>query len=434
MTGSQTRTIGLTFILAIALFWTVGISSARAELPVPRVLDLSAEFGDVGPKFSFIVFGDTRSSKEPDPCDKSNPAANTRIGKDYYNSCYRDALLDDIAGKIAQGTQAEFAMFTGDLTYFGGEKEQWEHFEKSFKDIGAPGAGLSPRVFPALGNHELWDSTKELKKNGKNLTYFDQTFPFLQADIEGKPDRLHYYAFYIGKNLFITLCSGGTHSRYGAYDSTAAARLAVGDPDWLCEQDNYKKQMAWMKSVIEEGIEKNGVTNIFVQYHKPSFSRSKHPPLAIDSDPLTELDKLKARRSDLNIFVFNGHNHTTELFKSKANVVVLIAGGGGAGQPAKLQKIESNDEIKVWNKFDEAFKPSELFWEKAGAGNRHYRVNYFVAEVRGENVVLQEYCLDPNGVSPVFIEGVEISAAGELKSKGGNHCNMGSIPPEKSGP
>ena len=189
--------------------------------------------------------------------------------------------------------------------------------------------------------------------------------------------------------------------------------------------------MKWMRKVIEYGIKYKDVNKIFVQYHKPSYSRFKHEALAETNDPLKILREYKSKHGpSFDVFVFNSHNHTTELYnteqeKPEEGVIVLVAGGGGA--PQKIcEECEPAKET-----------PPELFWQKIG--ERHKRVNFFEVTVMKDtvmkdNVKMVENCLIKDSDPPEFRPAVEISSNGEvtlpIDREDLEECNL-AISPEK---
>ena len=329
--------------------------------------------------YDFIVMGDTRNAN-PDPDSWESKHA---VGwKHIRNDAFYDmrALLNE---------DASFVMFTGDLPWIGSESEYWDEIRKNIP------SGYrnpeSPQFFPVLGNHELWQQTGEPDP----MQNFSNTFPYLAGS-----DVYHNYYFKIGNSLFFNLCSGG-------YDN-AKHDFTHDDTTWNCKQHTYEEVMQAMGMIYGENTYRGRViNNIFIQYHKPSYSCDKHPPLYAGNDPLTELLKYKKDNPDLKIFVFNGHNHTTELYNPEDGVYVLVAGGGGAPQ-----KVTT----KTWHKQEE-----EIFWKNLKEPSGKYkRANYFRVFVDvDEDVEIQEMCLYLNEeVSEIYFgKGLMIDHTGTICDK-----------------
>jgi len=68
------------------------------------------------------------------------------------------------------------------------------------------------------------------------------------------------------------------------------------------------------------------------------------------------LKAFKRKHKNINITVFNGHNHTTEYYIIE-NIKTFVLGGGGATQ---YFSSRDNDEEKFWNKFNKNNK-KELY-------------------------------------------------------------------------
>ena len=71
-----------------------------------------------------------------------------------------------------------------------------------------------------------------------------------------------------------------------------------------------------------------GTRKVFISFHAPAFCRSGMGPIPESQNP----HKIIASYAkDLDIVVFNGHVHTTELYEVDG-VKYLLLGGGGAEQ------------------------------------------------------------------------------------------------------
>ncbi len=289
--------------------------------------------------FRFIVFGDVRNSNmkknrvtKGKPAGKAAPnevptpptgkgapeicrCENTKDGlTDAQYLALRDRTITEVCRRISE-TEAAFALFSGDMVYKGKSADDWNRVKRLAGD-------RMKLIYPVLGNHELWGGPEALKN-------FYGSFPQIApetAEVEKKP---HHYAFFAGKNAFIALCSGA----YGP-GGFNKEREASDDASWNCLQKDFKAQMAWTKQVLDYGRMKHDIDNVFIQYHKPSFSSFKHPPLSDAGNPIHTLKEYSDTVPALNFYVFNGHNHTTELYHpyEGSRIVVLVAGGGGAPQ------------------------------------------------------------------------------------------------------
>ena len=71
-----------------------------------------------------------------------------------------------------------------------------------------------------------------------------------------------------------------------------------------------------------------GTKKVFIAFHNPAFARSGMGAIPDDQNPHKTIG---AYAKDLDIVVFNGHVHTTELY-AVDGVKYLLLGGGGAEQ------------------------------------------------------------------------------------------------------
>jgi hypothetical protein len=114
---------------------------------------------------------------------------------------------------------------------------------------------------------------------------------------------------------------------------------------WFSDQPDFAAQMAGLTNWLQEAKDQ-GMKQVFVTYHKPSFCISGHGPLPEGHNPHPYL---KPFATDLDITVFNGHVHTTEMYLVDG-VRYLMLGGGGAPQV-----LEAGNPPQDY--------PKELYWK-----------------------------------------------------------------------
>ncbi len=410
--------ISLALLFLILFSFAAFSDSASIEKPA-RILQppdiISADDGS----FCFAVFGDSRTGKLFEKSLKKVRYGLKRFTEadiddeeDKEFVIYRNHLFNNIASNfttksgINKRGMFDFALFTGDFPRQG-TKNHWMEIKKGFLDKIPVEDGSPGRIYPVVGNHELWSGPYNEETYGiKNATkgaleiYFD-TFPHLVGDtgklaLDGGQEQagLHNYAFFVDQSVFVTLCTGNN-----IFDSCFPDH---GDRIFLCEQSSFGEQMKWFNKVLEYGINIKDTKNVFVQYHKPSYSTYKHKPLNQCCDPINVMSDYKSQFPYLNMFVFNGHNHTTELYRTDDGITVLVAGGGGAPQ------AESKAN-KDWSEYKDT--PKELFWDslKPHINKWQKRISYYVVTVNGADVELQEMCLTNIGNLPRFEEGIRIT-------------------------
>lgn len=365
----------------------------------PHLLTVPAQmFASSGP-LRFVVFGDSRARRCL--CDaklKPGKHCGVRYRSDAPKKISDCALVDQgpdlvmgaVAARLllhrAKPGSAHLILFTGDLVYRGSCTRDWDWARRVFLS-----KVDTRRVFPILGNHDTWHKRGEPPA----VPQYFRAFPHLKVSRGGGSQRPHYYAFRVGEALFVNLCSGGYPS------GGTAADFAQADREWLCEAASFDIQMRWMERVLAHGASL-GVRHVIVQYHKPSYSCSRHPPLGPKHDPLAKLRPFKKRHPKVNVVAFSGHNHATEVYRT-GGVLVVVAGGGGAPQ-----HLQSGPKACHPDKPDQ---PPERFWK---GRLRTSRYNYFLVTLSGSELSLQEHCLTRSRGRLTFQKGSHISASGQI--------------------
>ena len=240
--------------------------------------------------------------------------------------------------KDVQSGRAKFILNTGDMVWWGkqgptpSENPYWKLVnEDVLKQLPAPddqmrASGLPGRVFPAVGNHEVWDDS--------DVEGLLSAFPYLKQF--GVSDKRLIYKFDFGGARFIFLYTG----KYD-YRSPSA---------WDATRPAYEGQMNELKQWLDEA-KAAGIRKVFVSFHAPAFCRAGMGPIPEAQNPHKIL---ASYAKDLEIVVFNGHVHTTELYEVDG-VKYLLLGGGGAEQDPILPGRTS---IKV-----PADYPPDLYWK-----------------------------------------------------------------------
>lgn len=339
--------------------------------------------------YEFIVFGDTRTAEDDSKNDD----------KLYHK--LRDWTHEEVRREM-QDLGVSFALYTGDFVWRGSKDSYWSEirtqFPTSLRSIS------EAKIFPVLGNHETWQEPNE----GNAMTNYFATFPYLVQDRV----QFHNYAFVVGDSLFVNLCSGG----YGKDKE----KFKQDDKNWNCEViSSFDELMVSLQSLV--GRMRRGqkeIKNMFVTYHKPSYSTYEHPPLDLKNDPIQTLLDISRNNPGMKLFVFNGHNHVTEIFKPAGTIIALVAGGGGAPQKSSVP-------------VDDHGKPmQELFWPVIDSG-RYPRINYFRIKVgkndTSVNVEERVLCVN-NDVSVLgYFRGIVIDNDGVITNRTHRHheCGVG---------
>jgi hypothetical protein len=256
--------------------------------------------------------------------------------------------------KDVQGGRARFILNTGDMVWWGkqggtpSENPYWKLvYEDVLKQLPVPdgqmrAAGLPGRVFPAVGNHEVWEDSDVQGLLG--------AFPYLKQF--GVSDKRLIYKFDFNGVRFIFLWTG-------KYDYRTPS-------SWEATRPAYEEQMNELKKWLDEA-KAAGTRKVFVSFHAPAFARSGMGAIPESQNPHKVL---ASYAKDLEIVVFNGHVHTTELYEVDG-VKYLLLGGGGAEQDPILPGRTS---IKVPENY-----PPDLYW-KGQPPKEEY--NYLLVDVK----------------------------------------------------
>jgi hypothetical protein len=264
-----------------------------------------------------------------------------------------DWVAHEIVKEVQRG-RARFILNTGDMVWWGkqgpspSENPYWTLVnEKVLKQLPPPdqemrAAGLPGRVFPAVGNHEVWDDS--------DVEGLLASFPYLRQ-LGISSDHLIYKIDFKGTR-FIFLWTG-------KYDYRSPS-------SWDATRPAYEDQMKQLRAWLDEA-KAAGERHVFVSFHAPAFCRSGMGAIPESQNPHRVL---AAYAKDLDIVVFNGHVHTTELFDVDG-VKYLVLGGGGAEQDPILPGRTS---LKL-----PATYPPDQYW-KGEPPREEY--NYVLVEVQ----------------------------------------------------
>jgi calcineurin-like phosphoesterase family protein len=256
--------------------------------------------------------------------------------------------------KDVQRGRAKFVLNTGDLVWWGkqgtkpSDNPYWKLVnEDVLRQLPAPDremqdAGLPGRVFPAVGNHEVWDDS--------DVEGLLAAFPYLKHF--GVSDTQLTYKFDFDGARFIFLWTG-------KYDYRAPTA-------WGATRPTYEEQMTQLRQWLDEA-RIAGTRKVFIAFHNPAFARSGMGAIPDAQNPHKVL---ASYAKDLDIVVFNGHVHTTEIYDVDG-VKYLLLGGGGAEQDPILP---GRTHIKV-----PADYPPDQYW-KGESPKEDY--NYVLVDVQ----------------------------------------------------
>jgi hypothetical protein len=247
----------------------------------------------------------------------------------------REVVRDIKAGN------SKFLVNTGDLVWWGkqGDKPSdnpyWTLVEKDVLKQLPPADqemkkdNMDGRIFPAVGNHEVWDDS--------DVEGLLAAFPYLKK--LGVSDKQLIYKYDYRGARFIFLYTGPYDYRHPS--------------SWEATQPVYDAQMVQLKKWLDDA-KSTGIKKVFISFHAPVFCRSGMGPIPEAQNPHKTI---ASYAKDLDIVVFNGHVHTTELFQVDG-VKYLVLGGGGAEQDPILPGRTSIKNLP-------ADYPRDQYWKGA---------------------------------------------------------------------
>src|SRR5262245_15198056 len=172
----------------------------------------------------------------------------------------REVVRDIKSGK------AKFLLNTGDLVWWGKQADKpsdnpyWTLVDKEVLGQLPPAddemkkAGMGGRVFPAVGNHEVWADS--------DVEGLLAAFPYLRK--LGVSEKQLIYKFDFRGARFIFLWTGPYDYRHPS--------------GWEATQPVYDAQMVQLKKWLDEA-KSSGISKVFISFHAPVFSRAGMGPI-----------------------------------------------------------------------------------------------------------------------------------------------------------
>ena len=264
-----------------------------------------------------------------------------------------DWVAREIVGDVQAG-RARFVIDSGDVVWWGNQgrtvadSPYWQRVNRTMLEQLPPpddemrAAGLGGRWFIGVGNHEVWGDPK--------IDGVLSTVPYLKQ-LGVTPENL-IYKFDFNGARFIFLWSG-------KYDYRSPSQ-------WDGDRPKYAEQMKQLQQWLDEA-KAQGIDKAFITFHYPVFARSGMGPIPEPDNPHKVI---ASYAKDMEITVFNGHVHTTEIYEVDG-VKYLMLGGGGAEQDPILP---GRTKFKV-----PADYPQDLYWRGAPPREEY---NYVLVDVQ----------------------------------------------------
>ena len=283
-----------------------------------------------------------------------------------------DWVAKEVVANVKSG-RAQFIVNTGDLVWWGkqggkpSDNPYWKLVnEDVLKQLPKPDremerAGLPGRVFPAVGNHEVWEDS--------DVEGLLAAFPYLKKF--GVSDKQLIYKFDYEGVRFIFLWTG----KYDYRDPSG----------WAATRPAYEAQMKQLQQWLDEA-KATGTKKVFISFHAPTFCSAGMGPIPEAQNPHKTI---AAYAKDFDIVVFNGHVHTTQLYQVDG-VKYLVLGGGGAEQDPVLP---GRTHLKMT-----AGYPMDQYWKGASPIEEY---NYLLVDVQpGERTKFTLNRFRPGSAAP----------------------------------
>ncbi|HRI16592.1 MAG TPA: hypothetical protein PLX89_26670 [Verrucomicrobiota bacterium] len=249
-----------------------------------------------------------------------------------------EGVAREVVREIQSG-RAKFAINDGDVVWWGNQGRSisdspyWKRLnDTTLSQLPPPdsemkAAGLDGRWFIGVGNHEVWGDPK--------IEGVLNAVQYLKK-LGVTPDNLIYKFDFKGVR-FIFLWSG-------KYDYRSPSL-------WDADRPKYAEQMKQLQQWMDEA-KGNGIKKTFITFHYPVFCTMGLGPIPAADNPHKVI---ASYAKNMEVVVFNGHVHSTELFDVDG-VKYLMLGGGGAEQDPILPGRTS---IK-----QPADYPKDLYWKR----------------------------------------------------------------------
>lgn len=179
----------------------------------------------------------------------------------------------------------DFVALLGDLVFRGSSASDWKDFDR----LAAPLARERIPMFPILGNHEYWVSSRLALPN-----YFSR-FP----QIQGR----RWYAGTYGPLTLLFLDSN---------------RSRMSRVEW-------KEQLDWYNAALEAAQADAAVRGVIVLVHHPPYTNST---VTSDTLPVQRSIVPPFAAARKTMAMLSGHVHSYERFE-RAGKLFLVSGGGG---------------------------------------------------------------------------------------------------------
>ena len=328
------------------------VDSARANAIAAPATPLASEAASAGvTKFSFIVYGDTRGSRD---------------GIDIHpvHSLVVESMLRKIADLRSGPDPVRFVLQSGDAVVNGAFAAQWNVSFNPIVDQLAIVGGVP--YFLSAGNHDVSSAdTVGAPSRVRGLrNYYSAMANLIPPN--GSPRRLNdypAYAFGYG-NTFVL-----------AFDSNIA-----GDTI----------QFAWVKSQLE-GLDRRRYQHISVFIHHPAYSSGPHGGAVVERSAAIIRERYMPLFRKHNVdMLFAGHEHLFEHWVEHwvdstgkwRRMDQIVTGGGGA----PIYTYQGEPDLREYRLAGRADSLRVVHYVRPGVETGENPPHYVVVHVDGERM------------------------------------------------
>jgi predicted phosphohydrolase len=179
----------------------------------------------------------------------------------------------------------DFVAMLGDLAFRGSSSSDWKEFDRLARPLTREGIAM----FPILGNHEYWVSSR------LGLSKYFSRFP-----------EIHGNRWYAGSYGPLTL-------------------LFLDSNRSRMPRAQWKAQIDWYTSALQAAQADPGVRGILVFVHHPPYTNST---VTSDAIPVQRSIVPPFLAAGKTMAMLSGHVHSYERFE-RAGKLFLVSGGGG---------------------------------------------------------------------------------------------------------
>ena len=335
-------------------------------------------------RFSFLVYGDTRSGVPPADANKSRDGEILQV----EHAAIVESMLGTIKGLRGTPDAVRFVIQSGDAVARGQQAAHWNVSYIPLIDR-LTQEGNVP-YFLAAGNHDVTGAVTQAAPGRQDA--LRNTLDAIANLIppEGSPRRLAgypTYAFGFGNSFFLTLDSN-----------------LIGDDT----------QLAWVKAQLA-GLDRRRFRHVFVDFHQNVFSSGRHGGARVEAATLEMRNRYMPLFRQFHVdAVLSGHEHLMDHFiefyrdETGEHRMDLVTSGGG-GAPTMVYTAEPDTSVYVQQNTDKQVRLEHL--SRPGREVAQNPNHYLLIRVDGDSVELEVIALGMPDFQPYGAKRITLGRA-----------------------